>query len=272
VGERLAIWRDSPAFESAHAARLDGIWTPMILSRRPGFGRRPIKARFGRPLPLRDAAYEAVYLLHVFEHARQDELVPMLRELHRVLKPGAAIRLSTPDAEAEARLYLATLDRARRDPTAANEAAYLLAVTRMIDQCVRARVGGEMAKVAHARQWRDQDLEATYGKALDFVIGRGERPASHGWRRKDIRDLPFALWRRLLHVAARGHPAGTGEYDLLKPDEFVFREALSAAGFTDVAVCQADASRIPDWERWDFDRAADGTLIEPGLYIEATRP
>lgn len=268
--DRLAIWRDSPAFETAHGPKLEQGWTPVILSRRPGFGRRPIKARFGRPLPLPDRSFEAAYLLHVFEHHMDHELVPALRELHRVLKPGAALRISTPDAEAEARLYLAMLARVQHDPSAENEAAYLLAVTRMIDQCVRGTVGGEMAAVVHTSPWRDADLEEVYGKALDFVIGRGSR--AEAVRRRDLRDLPFALWRRLAHFASRGHPAGTGEYDLLKPDEFVFREALVEAGFVDVQTCPASRSRIPDWEHWDFDRAPDGGLIEPGLYIEATRP
>lgn len=269
----LAVWRYSPAFESAHAPALAAEWNPVVVSRQPGWGHRPVKARIGRRLPFPDQAFDGAYVLHIFEHHREDEVVPALADLRRVLKPGAPLRISTPDLEAEARLYVAAIERQRREPGEANEQAYLLAVTRLVDQCVRSRDGGMMMEVIRSRRWRDEDLEKTYGKALDFLIGRGQAvPPIDGWRSRSWPDLPFALWRRLWSAIARGHPAASGEYDLLKPDEFFFRDALAKAGFADIAVEAPERSRIARWEDWDFDRAGDGKPIEPGLYIEASRP
>jgi SAM-dependent methyltransferase len=269
----LAVWRYSPAFESIHAPTLAAEWNAVVMSRAPGWGDRPVKARIGRGLPFADRAFDAIYVLHIFEHHREDEVVPALSDLRRILKPGAPLRISTPDLEAETRLYIQAIDRHRQEPDDANRQAYLLAVTRLVDQCVRSRDGGMMSDVVEARRWRDEDLERTYGKALDFLIGRGQPvPPIEGWRSRSLRDVPFALWRRFSAAIARGHPAATGEYDLLKPDEFFFRAALREAGFADIAVEPAERSRIGRWEDWDFDRAPDGKPIEPGLYIEAVRP
>ena len=47
-------------------------------------------------LPLDDDAFEAVTMLAVFEHIEPDALVPLLREIRRVLRPGGILVLTTP--------------------------------------------------------------------------------------------------------------------------------------------------------------------------------
>ena len=265
----LSLSRSAIAWEAIHSRTLQSEWNNVIVSRHPGFGRDPIKVQIGRKLPLPDRTFDAAYALHIFEHHHGDEVVPALRELHRVMKPGATLRISTPDVETEARLYLEAVARLKAEPSEANEVAYQLAIARMIDQCVRSASGGIMAQIVSAGRWREEDMQTIYGHALDFLIGRNtERLPRH----RDLRDVPFALWRRIEARLGRNHPAATGEYDALKPDEFLMRDALGAAGFSEIEVCAPDRSRIPGWEKWDFDRAPDGSLIEPGLYIEATRP
>lgn len=52
----------------------------------------------GGHLPWRDGTFEAVVGQHVIEHLElRSELVPLLAELHRVLRPGGELWLSTPD-------------------------------------------------------------------------------------------------------------------------------------------------------------------------------
>lgn len=59
------------------------------------------------PLPWRDAQFSAVVGQHVIEHLElQRELLPLLRELRRVCRPGAEVWLSTPDLEVVCRSYL----------------------------------------------------------------------------------------------------------------------------------------------------------------------
>lgn len=58
-------------------------------------------------LPWRDRTFEAAVSQHVVEHLDLlPELLPLLKELRRVLKPGAALWLSCPDLEKVCRSYM----------------------------------------------------------------------------------------------------------------------------------------------------------------------
>ncbi len=57
-------------------------------------------------LPWMDNVFDAVVSQHVIEHLElETEVLPLLRELRRVLKPGAEIWLSCPDIEKICRSY-----------------------------------------------------------------------------------------------------------------------------------------------------------------------
>jgi predicted SAM-dependent methyltransferase len=51
----------------------------------------------GRRLPFRDGTFAYVFGEHVIEHIRPDRAQRLLRELHRVIRPGGVLRLTTPD-------------------------------------------------------------------------------------------------------------------------------------------------------------------------------
>lgn len=51
---------------------------------------------------------DLIYACHVVEHFKRHEVEDVLREWHRVLKPGATIRLSVPDLHALSTIYLET--------------------------------------------------------------------------------------------------------------------------------------------------------------------
>ncbi len=50
----------------------------------------------GKPLPFQNDFFEVVSMLAVFEHIKQDVLSTFLSEVHRVLKPGGMLVLTTP--------------------------------------------------------------------------------------------------------------------------------------------------------------------------------
>jgi SAM-dependent methyltransferase len=52
-----------------------------------------------QPLPYRDGAFEAAFGSHVLEHLTPSEAAGVLRELHRVLRPGGIVRISVPDLD-----------------------------------------------------------------------------------------------------------------------------------------------------------------------------
>jgi predicted SAM-dependent methyltransferase len=59
-----------------------------------------------RGLPFADSSVRGIFCEHFFEHIDYDEEAPvLLRECHRVLKPGGVIRLIVPDAGAYLRAY-----------------------------------------------------------------------------------------------------------------------------------------------------------------------
>jgi predicted SAM-dependent methyltransferase len=62
-----------------------------------------IQHDLNRPLPFPDGSVDEIYSSHVLEHfGYPDPLLAILRECHRVLKPGGRIRAAVPNA----RLYL----------------------------------------------------------------------------------------------------------------------------------------------------------------------
>jgi SAM-dependent methyltransferase len=50
-------------------------------------------------LPFPDASQRVVYSSHMMEHVGDDALERLLQEIHRILKPGGAVRIEVPDAE-----------------------------------------------------------------------------------------------------------------------------------------------------------------------------
>lgn len=58
-----------------------------------------------RPLPLPDATFAYVYGEHVIEHVTERAGIRLLRELHRIMRPGGVIRLTTPDLRKIIALY-----------------------------------------------------------------------------------------------------------------------------------------------------------------------
>ncbi|MGQ0645558.1 MAG: class I SAM-dependent methyltransferase, partial [Elusimicrobiota bacterium] len=49
------------------------------------------------PLPLEDASFDVVTMIELIEHLPQKEIVVLLKETQRVLRPGGRLLLSTPN-------------------------------------------------------------------------------------------------------------------------------------------------------------------------------
>lgn len=64
--------------------------------------------------PFRDGSFDLVFSEHMVEHVPVPAALAMLRECHRVLKPGGRIRISTPRLEFLAELLLDPTDDHRR--------------------------------------------------------------------------------------------------------------------------------------------------------------
>jgi predicted SAM-dependent methyltransferase len=154
----------------------------IVLDARPG----PVVDVVGdaAALPFADGAFEEVYASHVYEHLGYWGGLPAaLAEARRVLAPGGALRLSVPDLDALARLYVA-------EERTADERFHLM---RMI-------FGGQMHR-------RDFHLVGLSHDTLEPFLRRAgfheiERVAEHG-RFDDASALRFAGRLISLNLVAR---------------------------------------------------------------------
>lgn len=96
-----------------------------------------------KPLPFADGTVDAVYSSHFLEHIYLKEAEAILRECHRVLRPGGVLRLALPDGEAWARELLEAGD----DPA------------------------GEAGRRFHARLGSHPEERPSGKRALTFKIG-----------------------------------------------------------------------------------------------------
>jgi predicted SAM-dependent methyltransferase len=67
-----------------------------------------------RPFPLADKTFDYVFTEHLIEHLSYPEGFAMLKECHRVLKPGGGIRVACPDLRIHVGLYAAIKTEAQK--------------------------------------------------------------------------------------------------------------------------------------------------------------
>lgn len=51
----------------------------------------------GKPYPFKDNTFDAVFLGHVLEHMKWEEVIPFLKDMQRIAKPNAPILVVGPD-------------------------------------------------------------------------------------------------------------------------------------------------------------------------------
>lgn len=243
-------------------------------------------------LPFADRSFDACYSSHVLEHLEPGDGARLLREMCRVLEPGGVVRIVVPDLELVVSDYQQALKRALAQETGAAD-DYDWMMIQLLDQSVRRRAGGAMADF-----WRDPGrgnvgfVVARAGAEAAQVIAAArsgasapqrsllERARSHGAAALLTR-LRRRIARLLVHaVAGRGASAAfeeglfrrSGEIHQWMYDRFSLSRALAAAGFADIRVCTADASRIPDFGSYELDVTGGQVRKPDSLFMEAMKP
>ena len=222
------------------------------------------------PLPFREASCAAVYGSHVLEHFTRPAAPIFLRECHRVLRPGAIVRVVVPDLETMARLYVKYLDGALGgDAEAARRHEWMM--LELLDQLVREESGGEMLGY-----WRQNPMPAEafvierFGQEVRQTLAILRQKSPAGETPKAPPPSP---------VAARRDPAEVakfrdgGEVHKWMYDRLSLGRLLVECGFAEARVCRADESRITDFNSFHLDTDENGETRKPdSLFMEAIKP
>lgn len=217
-----------------------------------------------QPLPFENESFDVVYHSHVIEHLPRPLAPRFLLECYRVLRPRGVLRVAAPDLETIARLYLKNLEGAIAGEANAS-ARYDWMILELLDQLVRDRSGGDMG-----RYWWLNPMPAE-----EFVIARvGQEALSiintlrqSGVTCSSVPEDPPTTAEQEMQFRQ------TGELHRWMYDRYSLGALLKKAGFLNAKVCAANESAIPNFNTFQLDIGADGTVRKPdSLFMEATRP
>jgi SAM-dependent methyltransferase len=241
-----------------------------------------------RGLPFPDNTFDAVYHSHVIEHLRRQDAAPFLREAVRVLKPGAVMRIVTPDLETLARLYLDKLVGAR-DRAAGASDEYDWVMLELFDQMVRNEPGGDMAQYLRRRDLQNADfIRSRIGAEADHYWQRREGTAEGSlWRKiasRRFKDVVSILRQKIVPSLAgiiagkdvkralqTGFFRDSGEIHYWMYDQFSLGRSLQSAGLVDIKRCRADESCIPDFSMYDLDVVGGAVRKPDSLFMEGRK-
>ncbi len=277
----LHVWREGTAYETQKGMAFHREWTCVRFSLLPVSGDAAFTGDVRRGLPFADATFDAAYLCHVLEHLTPHEAARFVAEAHRVLKPGAICRVSTPDLEACCREYLRCLEAASAERAAPSLTRYRWAVLDLIDQMVRDRPGGRMLEALLAGDLDREQVRARNGDVFDHITSAPapSSPLLDRARAKSASQLRDAIIARLYGILRGlrtwGHrdvPRRFREANMWMYDRLSLCLALEHAGFEQVSERSFAESGIEDWPRYDFDRSSRGNYpLEPSVYVEGRK-
>ena len=239
------------------------------------------------PLPFDDNTFDGIYACRVMEHLSQVDGDRFVADLFRVLKPGGACRLSTPDLEEIAEEYLRRLKQSWEEPSDRNLMRFYWIKLQMLDQMVRERSGGDMWDALQRGYYDPEYAKERFQDVLEEFLPRPvERPATPAaasvrpaWVRalRRVVGKPYRMAATILRRAppppAPVDPRESFETDKWLHDRLSLRICMEKAGFRDYRVTDFRSSGIPGWERFQLDKSRLGDhALEPSLYVEAKKP
>jgi len=164
----LHIWRTGQSYARQKSAAYLKEWTNLYFSVLPQPRSEPVyyfDVRKGLPFP--DGAFDAVFAVHIIEHLTPAEGKNFAAEIYRVLKPGAHVRISTPDMENICREYVLRLETCLAEPSAGNIMKYDWIMLELLDQWVRDKSCGLMSETVRNGYFDYEYAAYRYGDVFD---------------------------------------------------------------------------------------------------------
>jgi predicted SAM-dependent methyltransferase len=240
-------------------------------------------------LPFPDGSVDAVYCAAVVEHLPKDDVPPFIAECHRVLKAGGILRISVPDFEAQARLYLDLLEQsAKGDPSAARRIDWM--IIEMLDQYGRDKSGGLMAEfLARHGQEETAFIEERIGKegtsAITKLSKRGFDASVNlkHWRQHLVRGGALGLWllkfllrskdirRDLAALEVGRFRLFSGEVHRWAYSYGTLAGVIERQGFSELQRMPHGESRIAGWKYYHLEIDTSGNVEKPDLFVVEAR-
>jgi predicted SAM-dependent methyltransferase len=240
-------------------------------------------------LPYSSNYFDACYSSHMIEHLTLPQAHQVIAEAFRVLKPQGIFRVVVPDLEVIVRKYLHALEQVKSGDLQA-ESSYDWMMLELYDQAVRTFCGGEMGRF----------LDNCNIKDRGFILSRIGSEAESYWRSKEIskqksiwdklksKNLAWLLQKiriaiaRTLVILVAGKEAqnafdeglfrNTGEIHRWMYDSFSLQRMLTQAGFVDIHYCQANESKILDFNTYELDIFGGLVKRPDSLFMEGVKP
>lgn len=237
-------------------------------------------------IPFADNSLDVVYHSHILEHLDPADGQQLIRECHRVLKPGGILRIAVPDLEKIAALYLEK-HRAAWSESAGADAEYEWIKLELLDQLVRRASGGQMGRfMVNCEPAESRFVHQRVGD--EFWTCRASSsalnpPRELGRRRIGRWLLNFRRWlangcvRGLLgregqEAFQEGLFRASGEIHRWMYDRYSLREICRQIGLDDFRVCSGHESGIPNFAEYQLDTEQGRVRKPDSLFIECKKP
>ena len=220
-------------------------------------------------LPFDSNSVAVIYSSHVLEHLTRYQALFFLAECKRALCDGGILRLVVPDLEAIVRLYLENLEKAiSGDRTAAQRYQWMM--LELFDQMIRTQSGGAMLDFWQQDPLPEENfIRSRMGKELaNFLqVFRALSPEEQSTQCRSVKESLIqndGKWNLDF--------LQSGELHRWMYDRYSLSLILKKQGFEEIAVCQADQSRIPNFTSYQLDTDSTGEARKPdSLFIEAIK-
>lgn len=233
-----------------------------------------IQHDLSKGIPLSNDYIDFLYNSHILEHFSKNSAVELIKECHRVLKPGGIIRVVVPDLKSIVEEYLKAFHLYNQNPNEYNEANYNWFVIELLDQLVREESGGEMLKYwSHENIINTDTLENRVGNG--FKKFKGSKIESYS-KPKTFKDKIKCQLLRFLGMEWNEYQKinfyKIGEKHKWMYDEISLGILLKNNGFTSIKVQDGHTSFFKEWAIFSALDIEDDKLRKPdSLILEAIK-
>jgi predicted SAM-dependent methyltransferase len=246
-------------------------------------------------IPLNDNEVDVVYHSHVLEHFSKNDGFRFIEECFRVLNKNGIIRIAVPDLETIVKEYLTNLQLALEGNIEAKH-NYEWIKLELFDQMIRNESGGDMknylyqpiiqnveyvfkrigseGEIIRNSFLNKQIIKENVNKQLQPKVTflKSLLKKGKGFVHKiNIRKPNNSLTEQESKALKIGQFRLSGEIHQWMYDRYSLSELLSQIGFTEIKVCNAFESEVPNWESYQLDFISGKIRKPDSLFIEAKK-